>query len=170
MAERIRPRKELWQDRLILLSDGDYSAVPAAEAGTDAATWRERSLAIRRAHECFHYLTLRHHGKIRSHLLDELLADFCGLVAATGRYDAPLALRFLGLRAQEPARSGGRWEIYRGGLPDEALPALARLVARAAETLSTLAPGLSPLASRPLLGLAAAGLDGIAAATSGAGA
>jgi hypothetical protein len=167
MAERIRPRKELWQDRLILLSDGDYSAVPAEEAGADAATWRERSLAIRRAHECFHYLTLRHHGKIRSHLLDELLADFCGLVDATGRYDAPLALRFLGLRAGEPARSGGRWEIYRGGLPDAALPALARLVARASESLAALAPGLSPLASRPLLALAAAGLDGIAAAATG---
>ena len=168
MAERIRPKKELWQDRLILLSDGDYSALPAAEAGFDAATWRARSLEIRTAHECFHYLTLRHHGGIRSHLLDELLADFAGLVAAFGRYDAALALRFLGLGAGDaaaPARPGGRWEIYRRSLPDAALPALARLIEMAAEALATLpASPLSPAErARQLLDLAAAGLDGIAA-------
>jgi len=160
MAERIRPRKELWQDRLILLSDGDYSALPAATAGFDAATWRARSLEIRTAHECFHYLTLRHHGLIRSHLLDELLADYAGLVAAFGRYDAELALRFLGL-----GRPGGRWQIYRGALPDPALPALARRVEQAAAALAALPPPAPTPAERArrLLELAAAGLDGIAA-------
>src|SRR5512143_1733421 len=97
MAAALAPRKELWQDRLILLSDGPYSAVPAAEAGLAGEEWRRASLAIRRAHEGFHYLTLRLAGAIRSHLLDELVADFAGLVAAFGRDDARLALRFLGL-------------------------------------------------------------------------
>ncbi|MEO8197982.1 MAG: ATP-binding protein [Thermoanaerobaculia bacterium] len=164
MASRIRPRKELWQDRLILLSDGPYSAVPAAEVGLDPATWRDRSLALRLAHECFHCLTLRRHGLLRSHLLDELLADYVGSIAAFGSYDARRALRFLGLNVDAPSLSGGRWEIYRGALPEAAIPVLARLVERAAEALEKLpAVPLPPGArARQLLGLAALGLDGIA--------
>lgn len=165
MGERIRPRKELWQDRLILLSDGPYSAVPAAEVGLDPAAWRERSLALRLAHECFHCLTLRRHGRIRSHLLDELLADYVGSLAAFGSYDARRALRFLGLQVEAPSLPGGRWEIYRGALPEAAIPLLAQLVERAALALegAPVAP-LPPAArARQLLGLAALGLDGIAA-------
>lgn len=166
MTSRIRPRKELWQDRLILLSDGPYSAVPAAELGLEPAAWRELSLALRLAHECFHCLTLRRHGRIRSHLLDELLADYVGSLAAFGSYDARRALRFLGLSSDEPAAPGGRWEIYRGALPEAAVPALARLVEMAAQALERRpAAPLPPAAlARQLLGLAARGLDGIAAA------
>ncbi len=166
MTSRIRPRKELWQDRLILLSDGPYSAVPAEELDLDPATWRERSLALRLAHECFHCLTLRRHGRIRSHLLDELLADYVGSLAAFGSYEARRALRFLGLRSDAPASPGGRWEIYRGALPAEAIPALARLVERAAQALERrpTAPLPPPALARELLDLAARGLDGIAAA------
>jgi len=164
MASRIRPHKELWQDRLILLSDGPYSAVPAAEVGLDPATWRERSLALRLAHECFHCLTLRRHGRIRSHLLDELLADYVGSLAAFGSYDARRALRFLGLEVDAPSLPGGRWEIYRGALPEAAIPFLARLVERAALALERLpvAPLPADARARQLLGLAALGLDGIA--------
>ncbi|MEO7795608.1 MAG: ATP-binding protein [Thermoanaerobaculia bacterium] len=165
MERRIRPRKELWQDRLILLSDGPYSAVPAEEVGLDPATWRERSLALRLAHECFHCLTLRWHGLLRSHLLDELLADYVGSLAAFGSYDAARALRFLGLNVDAPSLPGGRWEIYRGALPEAAIPALARLVERAARALERLPVAPLPAAARArqLLDLAAMGLDGIAA-------
>lgn len=164
MASRIRPHKELWQDRLILLSDGPYSAVPAAEVGLDPASWRERSLALRLAHECFHCLTLRRHGRIRSHLLDELLADYVGSLAAFGSYDAGRALRFLGLNVAAPAAPGGRWEIYRGALPESAIPALARLLERAALALERLPVAALPPAARArqLLDLASRGLDGIA--------
>ena len=164
MASRIRPQKELWQDRLILLSDGPYSAVPAAEVGLDPATWRERSLALRLAHECFHCLTLRRHGRIRSHLLDELLADYVGSLAAFGSYDAGRALRFLGLNVDAPSLPGGRWEIYRGALPEAAIPVLARLVEAAARALEGLPVTPLPVEARArqLLGLAAQGLDGIA--------
>lgn len=166
MTNRVRPRKELWQDRLILLSDGPYSAVPAAELGIEPAAWRERSLALRLAHECFHCLTLRRHGRIRSHLLDELLADYVGSLAAFGDYDARRALRFLGLRSDAPAAPGGRWEIYRGALPEAAVPALARLVEAAALALERRPTAPLPQATlaRQLLGLAARGLDGLAAA------
>lgn len=171
MAANLAPRKELWQDRLILLSDGPYSAVPAAEIGLDETEWRERSLAIRLAHESFHYLTLRRAGSIRSHLLDELVADYAGLSAAFGRYEPRLALRFLGLDRLPEIRPEGRLAVYRGSLSDAAVAVLARLLERAADALAALPP-LTEAATRRqatrLLELAAAGLDGIAAGAVGA--
>lgn len=165
MASGLAPRKQLWQDRLILLSDGPYSAVPAEEIGLDEEGWRERSLALRLAHESFHYLTLRMVGTIRSHLLDELLADYAGLVAAFGRYDAGLALRFLGLDRLPEIRPEGRLAVYRGSLSDGAVGVLARLVAAAAGRLAELAPDTGRDATRSarrLARLAACGLDGLA--------
>src|SRR5215213_5874050 len=84
--ESILPRKELYQDRFILLSDGPYSAVPAADLGLAEEEWKEISLAIRRDHECVHYFTRRLFGSMRNHAHDELMADWAGLVAATGRF------------------------------------------------------------------------------------
>ena len=168
MTRGMAPRKELWQDRLVLLSDGPYSAVPAVEAGLGAAEWRRASLAVRLAHESFHYLTLRLAGGIRSHLLDELVADYAGLVAAFGRYEAGLALRFLGLDRLPEVRPEGRLAVYRGKLSDGAVAVLARLVERAARALETVPPADGTAATpteraRTLVALAALGLDGIAA-------
>ncbi len=131
-------RKELWQDRLILLSTGPYSAVPAAEAGCDDVDWSDRSVAIRLAHEGFHYLTLRLAGRIRSNLLDELVADFAGLTAAFGTYSESLARRFLGVDLLPGLRAGGRIEVYRGDPPlsDVALGVVARLADRATRNLA----------------------------------
>lgn len=167
MKEALAPRKELWQDRLILLSGGPYSAVGAVETNLTESGWREASLAIRRAHESFHYLTLRLTGAIRSHLLDELLADFTGLFAAFGRYDPWLALRFLGLDRLPELRPEGRITVYRESLGAEALTLLAELVARAARNLADLdlsEGGADPIAlpARPLIALAVLGLDGLA--------
>lgn len=169
MAQGLAPRKELWQDRLIVLSDGPYSAVPAAEVGLEEEEWRRASLAVRLAHESFHYLTLRLAGSIRSHLLDELVADFAGLVGAFGRYDARLALRFLGLDRLPAARPDARLMVYRGTLSDGALAVLGRLVTQAAHALAGLAPepvgpASAPSRARTLVALAALGLDGIAGA------
>ena len=44
---RIVPYRELYQDRFILLSDGPYSAVPAADLGLDDAEWRRRIDSLR---------------------------------------------------------------------------------------------------------------------------
>ena len=109
---QVVPRKALYQDRVIILSREPYSAVPAAALGIDDAEWRERSVAIRAEHECTHYFTLVAFGMMRNNLLDELVADFAGLARTYGRYDAGMALRFLGLEAYPDYRAGGRFENY----------------------------------------------------------
>ncbi len=106
------PQKALYQDRLIILSHEPYSAVPADALGLGDAEWRARSVLIRREHECTHYFTLRAFGVMRNNLLDEFVADFAGLGRAYGRYDADLALRFLGLEGYPAYRAGGRFENY----------------------------------------------------------
>jgi hypothetical protein len=111
---RIRPLKDLYQDRFLLLSDGPYSAVPAADLGLDDDTWRELSLVLRREHEATHYFTRRLLGSMENHLLDELLADWSGLVAATGGFRADWFLRFLGLEDYPRVRPGGRLALYLG--------------------------------------------------------
>jgi hypothetical protein len=169
MTTGMAPKKELWQDRLILLSNGPYSAVAAPEVGGGLSDedWRERSVAIRLAHESFHYLTLRLSGTMRSHFLDELLADYAGLVAAFGRYGRALALRLLGIDRLPEIRSDGRLVNYRGNLSDGALASLAKLVAGAAaelESIPVVGVERGPEArARRLVALASLGLEGLAA-------
>jgi hypothetical protein len=129
--KRMAADKAAYQDRLILLSRGPYSNID-----TDEADWLERSLVIRREHECAHYFTWRVFGTIRTHVFDELLADFVGLVRAYGRYPGALARRFLGIDA-DGRRLGGRLDNYRGSPPvsDPAFDVLAVLAARATATL-----------------------------------
>jgi len=134
------PRKELYQDRFILLSPGPYSATAASDLGLTPAEWNETSLRIRLEHECAHYFTRRVFGSMRNALLDELLADYSGMVAATGRFRADWFLRFMGLEAFPAYRSGGRLENYRGTPPlsDGAFIVLQRLVRLAALRLEEL--------------------------------
>jgi hypothetical protein len=141
---RLKPRRELYQDRLILLSDGPYSAVPAVELGLDAESWRGLSLALRRDHECAHYFTRRLFGAMRNNLLDELIADYAGMVAALGRFRADWFLRFLGLEDYPQCRSSGRLGIYRGTPPlsDGAFRVLQGLIKDAAENLERFDAGL----------------------------
>ncbi len=135
--ERIIPRKELYQDRFIILSDGPYSGVPAKDMGVTVKEWRRLSLVIRRHHECTHYFTRRLFSSMKNRLIDELIADYMGIVAAAGRYRADWFLRFVGLEDFPQYRKGGRLENYRGDPPlsDGAFKILQALVQRAAENL-----------------------------------
>lgn len=164
--EEILPRKELYQDRFILLSDGPYSAVPAADLGLDENEWREISLAIRRDHECAHYFTRRLFGSMRNHAQDELMADWAGLAAATGRFRADWFLRFLGLEEYPLYRRGGRLDLYRGDLSDEAFTLLHAVVHSAAHNLESFdAPtGTLEDRARMLAALASLRLDELASA------
>jgi hypothetical protein len=135
--QRLQATPELYQDRFILLSDGPYSAVPAADLGLGEAEWRAMSLLIRRDHECAHYFTRRLFGSMRNNVLDELIADYAGLVAATGRFHAGWFLRFVGLEDFPRYRPGARLDLYRGKPPlsDGAFQVLQALVERAARNL-----------------------------------
>lgn len=135
--QRFIAQKSLYQDRFILLSSGPYSAVAAADLGLSAGEWQRLSLAIRLEHECTHYFTRRLFASMRNNLLDELIADYRGMVAATGCYRADWFLRFLGLDAFPATRPGGRLHNYRGQPPlcAGAFEVLKALVKSAAENL-----------------------------------
>ncbi|MEQ8659943.1 MAG: hypothetical protein RLW62_03940, partial [Gammaproteobacteria bacterium] len=113
----LRTCPEHYQDRFMILQPGCYSAVAAATLGLDPTHWRRLSLQIRREHECTHYFTLRVLGAMRNHLLDELIADYAGIVAACGRFRADWFMVFLGIAAADRYRRGGRLENYRGEPP-----------------------------------------------------
>ena len=114
------------KDALIVLSVGPYSALPAADAGLSDAEWLSASHAIRKAHECAHFICRRLFPGQIDPIWDELVADAVGLYAAFGRYDPALAARFLGVT--EGGYAGGRLENYAGS---DDLDALARKVYRA---------------------------------------
>jgi hypothetical protein len=126
----VRERRELYQDRFILLAPGGYSGVAAADVHLGAEEWLRMSLAIRLEHECAHYFTRRVLGSMRNALHDELIADYAGIVGAAGRFRADWFLRFMGLEDPSAYRPGGRLESYRGTPPlsDGAFAVLQALV------------------------------------------
>ena len=130
--------KAAYQDRFIIASTTPYSAVPAARLGLAPETWERMSLAIRIEHESMHYFTRRVFGSMKNRLLDEIIADYAGIVRTTGRFRADWALRFLGLESYPDYRAGGRLEHYRGDPPlsDGAFRILQHLVKRAAGNLA----------------------------------
>jgi hypothetical protein len=136
--QRLVPHKERYQDRFVVLSAGYYSAVEPAALGLEPELWLRRSLVVRRDHECTHYFTLRVLGAMRNNLLDELIADYVGLVAAFGSYSPRAAMLFLGVGEGE--REGGRIHNYRGqpALSDEAFAVLRRIVGAAIQNLGEL--------------------------------
>lgn len=134
---RLIPHPELYRDRFIIVSDGPYSAVPARDLGLTEPAWRHASLVIRREHECVHYFTLRLFSAMRNNVLDELIADYMGIVAAAGHYKADWFLRFVGLESFPICRESGRLQNYRGNPPLSAgaFRILQALVKCAAENL-----------------------------------
>jgi len=164
------PQKALYQDRFIILSSGPYSGVRAGDVGVLEDDWKRISLTIRLEHECAHYFTRKVLGAMRNALIDELIADFAGITAATGRYRADWFLRFLGVETPSRCRPGGRMHNYRGApsLSDGAFAVLQVVVRRAAAQLeqfqATHRPGASPAIerARTIVALARIGLEGVA--------
>jgi hypothetical protein len=150
---RFAARKELYQDRFIILSRGPYSAIAGVDSGVGDADWLARSLEIRREHECTHYFTYRVFRSMRNNVFDELIADFVGLVRAFDGYRGDLARRFLGLEAFPTIRPGSRLEVYRSGLTNAALPTIGELAVAASKNLQTLSDG-QPAIVRDLVSLA----------------
>ncbi|MDQ2869440.1 MAG: hypothetical protein M3S32_01765 [Acidobacteriota bacterium] len=138
----VASRREIYEDRFLILSVGPYSGVPASGAGFEEREWLDLSGRIRQAHEATHYATFRLAGAMRNNLLDEVIADYVGLLGAFGEYRLDLALRFFGLESFPKYREGGRLQNYRGDPPlsDDALAIAARLVHDAAQSLAGLPP------------------------------
>lgn len=159
--EQMLQRKELYQDRLVLASRGPYSGVPVPEGSQR----EDKALVIRLNHEAAHYLTLRVFGKLGHTVLEELVADWYGLQAAYGNYDAELALRFLGLEAFPVIRLSGRLNNYRGMPPlsDEAFQFLGSACCRAANFLSKLGSPQEQDKAFPLVSLLQLSLEELAA-------
>ena len=152
MAEfkRLIPKKELYQDRFMILSQGPYSDVSAQDIGVSEAEWLRLSLVIRLEHECTHYFTRRLFNSMRNHPLDELIADYRGIVAAIGNYRADWFLHFMGLESFPNYRQGGRLQNYRGSLSGGSFKILQSLVVSAARNLEAferqLLKGINPAA------------------------
>ncbi len=135
--QRLLPQKSLYQDRFIILSDSPYSNVSATDLGLTEDIWQQQSRQIRLEHESIHYWTKRRLGSMQNNLLDELIADYWGLVAATGEYQADWFLRFLGLESWPLYRASGRLANYCGNPPlsAKAFEVLRGLVVIAARNL-----------------------------------
>jgi hypothetical protein len=169
---RLKPRKDLYQDRFVLLSGGAYSGVPAEAMEMGPEEWNRVSITIRLEHECAHYFTRRVLGSMRNNLLDELLADYAGIVAAAGRFRADWFLRFMGLDVEDGCRADGRIWTYRGDPPvsDAAVVVLQRVVRAAARAVEAWDATQGPADRTPegrarvLLRLAGTTLEEMAAA------
>lgn len=87
---------------------------------------------------------------MQNNILDELIADYCGLNGAVGRYPAHWTLHFLGLENVETYRSGARLENYRVNLQmwSGAFGVLGRLLGAAIENLRLLNMATTSLACR----------------------
>jgi uncharacterized protein DUF7005 len=164
-------QKSLYQDRFIILSSGPYSGVSAADVGVPDGQWLETSFTIRLEHECAHYVTRQALGAMRNSILDEVIADYVGIVSATNGYRGDWFLRFLGLESPAVCRADGRIHTYRGApaLSDRAFAILQdviRLVVRQLEAFDTgrRRRAWTPIeAARIIVGLARIGLEGLGA-------
>lgn len=143
------PQKNLYQDRFIILSTQEYSGVPASAVGLGSDEWKHASLVIRREHECTHYVTRRVFSSMRNNVLDELIADYVGVISALPHFRAAWLLHFLGLESFPAYREGGRLQNYRGEPPlsDGAFAVLQTLTVRAAHNLEQFHQGNSRRAS-----------------------
>ena len=74
--------------------------------------WRHKSLIIRQEHECTHYFIRRMFSSMRNNIIDELIADYAGIVAAYGQFRADWFLRFLGLENSPVYGKEGRLQNY----------------------------------------------------------
>lgn len=102
--------------RLVLLHDSPYGSVSAHEVPgmLTPSDWLKASTTLRLEHELTHLAVKRLLGEMRLNLLDELIADCMGMLAALGFFDARLFHRCLGLDDES-----GRWSTYVNGLSAE---------------------------------------------------
>lgn len=107
---RLARQPGMFRAEIIVISEGPYSNVPASDTPYDELEWVGVSREIRLHHECAHVVCRRTMPGDILPVWDEVTADVTGLLCATGKYDAPLAARFLGITPNGYA--GGRLAEY----------------------------------------------------------
>ena len=131
-AEFMRLAKQpgAFRGELIIISEGPYSNISAAQTPFGEADWLRVSREVRLHHECAHVVCRRVMPGDILPVWDEVTADVVGLLCATGSYDATLAALFLGVSHE--GFMGGRLSEY---LTEEQL---GRIDAIAAEVFGAL--------------------------------
>ena len=126
--------------QLILLHEAPYGSVAAQHVPglPSNESWLEASTALRLEHELTHLATKRLLGEMRLNLLDELVADCMGMVAALGLFDAQLFGRCLGLDSNGAPLPNGRWRTYVADLDAGDTHQALRLVMERARELQVL--------------------------------
>ena len=138
--ETIRKQhKPQYQDRLLLLSVGPYSGIPAESAGFSSNQWLDISRIIRIHHEGAHAFCKQVFGVMHSNLLDELIADFAGLSTALGQFSSKVFLMGMGISPQGEMLAEGRMRNYlnQPELSKTLWPSQAKILCSAAQNLES---------------------------------
>jgi hypothetical protein len=135
--EHILPKSYLFKDKLMVLSTKPYSGITHALLNVTKDTWKCLSLKIRREHECAHLFTLKHYGCMANNMHDEVIADYAGIVEASGNFNRTWFLYFIGLENYPKYRKGGRLENYLGTnkLSIEAFEGLKKIIYDVSDTI-----------------------------------
>ena len=141
MSRLARAEPQRFYDRFILIGEAAYGSVSSRALGLDVGEdeWVQLSRTVRLEHEFTHYATKRLFGLMRQNLLDETVADFCGLTLALGRFRANWFLRCLGLGGWPHVDPNGRVHAYRAGLDANAFNLVCQLTVQAAARLEDIA-------------------------------
>ena len=154
LREHIRPLPQLYRDSFVLCSSGPYSGVSPSVLGLAPDEWRIASQAIRIGHEATHYTVQRLLGPPENSLIDELVADCCGIIAAGRPFSAEWFLHFMGLDCAPDQRPAGRLVAYLDStkISPEAFGLLSQILAAAARNLERVSLGRSwPIGAAPNL-------------------
>lgn len=119
------------RQRFLVLSKKFYSNTPPEVVGLSPDEWREKSLILRREHECAHYYTKKFYASAANNLHDELIADFIGLYESLGKYEARIFKYFMGIDGSHE----GRLSLYTSGLSEAVKNEIAGLAGKCADNL-----------------------------------
>ena len=119
------------KQRFLVLSKKYYSNTAPEFVGLPSEEWREKSMILRREHECTHYYTKKFYGSASNNLHDELIADFFGIYAVFGYYKAKLFKHFMGIDGTHK----GRLSLYTSGLSPNVRKAVEEIACRSSDWL-----------------------------------
>jgi len=103
--------KENYKASVLLISKGNYSAIPCEKVNLEQDLWFELSKKIRIYHENTHLISRKLYPDHKEAIRDEVIADSIGIYGALGYYDANMERIVLGINEEEYIK-GSRLENY----------------------------------------------------------